>query len=118
MSRTVRVTVRGSFDALSAAQRAELLADAGEHDFLQTKYTSEGYLAYDVAARPFFTFRFVDEVAGEPEIAALTARCEAAAATWMTGRGYGFKGLSAQAVDQSEVPLGKRGRHEAARKDS
>jgi hypothetical protein len=117
MSRTVRVTVRGSFDALSAGQRAELLAEAAEHDFMQTRYTPEGYLAYDLAARPFFTFRFLGEVAEEPEIAALTARCEAAAAAWMTARGYGFKGLSAQAVDMSEVPLGKRGRRAAARND-
>jgi hypothetical protein len=118
MSRTVRVTVRGSFDALSAAQRAELLAEAAEHDFLATTYTPEGYLAYDVAARPFFTFRFLAEVDEEPEIAAVTARCAAAAAAWMTGRGYGFKGLSSQAVDMSEVPLGKRGRREAARRDA
>jgi hypothetical protein len=115
MSRTVRVTVRGSFDALSADQRAALLAEAAEHDFLQTRYTPEGYLAYDVSARPFFTFRFVDEVAEESQIVALTARCEAAAAAWMTERGYGFKALPAQAVDMSEVPLGKRGRREAAR---
>jgi hypothetical protein len=118
MSRTVRVTVRGSFDALSAAQRSELLAEAAEHDSLHIKYTSEGYLAYDVAARPFFTFRFAGEVAEESEIPALTGRCEAAVAAWMTGRGYRFKGLSAQAVDQSAVPLGKRGRRLAAGEDA
>jgi hypothetical protein len=118
MSRTVRVTVRGSFDALSPGQREQLLAEAAEHDFMLTKYTPEGYLAYDVTARPFFTFRFVAEVAEQSEIAALTARCEAAAAAWLTGRGYGFKALSAQAVVMSEVPLGKRGRREAARKEA
>ncbi|MDT5039332.1 MAG: hypothetical protein QOE51_317 [Actinoplanes sp.] len=116
-SRTVRVTVRGSFDRLTEQQRAELLAEAAEHDFLFTKYTPDGHLAYDVTARPFFTFRFVAEVAEESQVAEVTRRSQAAAQAWLTGRGYGFKNVSAQAVDLSEVPLGKRGRREAARND-
>jgi hypothetical protein len=114
-SRTVRVTVRGSFDRLTEEQRAELLAEAGAHDFLFTKYTPEGHLAYDVAARPFFTFRFVAEVQEQAQVAGVTVRSQEAAQAWLTGRGYGFKNLSVQTVDLSEVPLGKRGRREAAR---
>ncbi len=57
MNRGIRVTVRGAFDSLSAGQRAELLASAAEHDFLNTSYTPEGYLAYYRAARPYYTFR-------------------------------------------------------------
>src|SRR3954452_563503 len=53
-SRTIRVTVRGYFDKLSEAQTAELVGEAAEHDFLHTAYPPEGYLAYDVPARPFF----------------------------------------------------------------
>jgi hypothetical protein len=115
-SRTIRITVRGSFDGLSEAQLAGLVAEQAEHDFLRTVYTPDGYLAYDLPARPFFTFRFVEQVAAESEIAAAAARAERTAAAWMAERGYPVKNLSAQAVDMSEVPLGKRGRRESARR--
>jgi len=116
-TRTVRVTVRGSFDQLSDDQRAELLAEAAEHDFRYTEYTPQGHLSYDLAARPFFTFRFAGEAASEAEVPAVTARAEAAAAAWLTSRGLGYKHLTSQTVDLSQVPLGKRGRREAARRD-
>ena len=113
MSRTIRVTVRGRFAGLSESALAELVAAQAEHDFLHTEYTAEGHLTYDLAARPFFTFRFADEVDEETEIPGATARAEAKAAAWMAGRGYPVKDLSSQAVDMSAVPLGKRGRREA-----
>jgi len=116
-SRTVRVTVRGSFDQLTDQQRAELLAVAADHDFRFTQYTSDGHLSYDLAARPFFTFRFAETVEEQAQVAAVTARALAAAEAWLSGHGYGFKGLTAQTVDLSEVPLGKRGRREASRQD-
>ncbi|WP_229074862.1 DUF6204 family protein [Actinoplanes sp. DH11] len=110
-NRTVRVTVRGSFDNLTAEQQAELLAAGPEHaDILAVRYTADGHLTYDLAARPFFTFRFAEEVAQEKDIPQVTARSEAKAAAWMTERGYGFKRLTSQTVDMSEVPLGPRGR--------
>jgi hypothetical protein len=113
--RTVRVTVRGAFDALTADQRAELLARAAEHDVASAAYTVAGSLTYDIATRPFFTFRFADTVDSPQDIPAATGRAEAAAAAYLNERGYGFKNLSSQAVDMSETPLGKRGRREAAR---
>jgi hypothetical protein len=116
MSRTIRITVRGSFDNLSAQQQAELVADQSEHDFLRTEYTPDGYLAYDLPARPFFTFRFADEAADEAGIAQAVVRAEEKAAAWMTRRGYATKNVTAQAVDLSEVPLGKRGRREAEKR--
>ena len=116
-SRTIRVTVRGSFDALSEEQRKELLASAAEHaDILAVRYTEQGHLTYDLAARPFFTFRFAEEVTDAKDVAGVTARAEARAAAWMQARGYGFKRLTSQTVDLSEVPLGKRGRREADRR--
>jgi hypothetical protein len=115
-SRTIRITVRGSFDGLSETQLAELVAEQGEHDFLRTVYTPEGYLAYDLPGRPFFTFRFAEQVDEESQIATATARAQDRARDWMAARGYPVKNLSAQAVDLSEVPLGKRGRREAARR--
>jgi len=116
-ARTIRVTVRGAFDALTDAQRAELLADAARHDVAYAAFTADGSLTYDVAARPFFTFRFAGTVDDERGIPQVTARAEATAAQWMTARGYGFKNLTSQTVDLSQTPLGKRGRREAARND-
>jgi hypothetical protein len=115
MGRTIRVTVRGVFDGLSEAQLGDLVAERAEHDFLRTEYTPDGYLAYDLPARPAFTFRFLDEVADQAEIPDAVARAETRAAAWMQARGIPVKNLTAQAVDMSEVPLGKRGRREARR---
>lgn len=109
--RTIRVTVRGSFDNLSDAQQAELTAAGDRHaDILAVEYTEEGHLTYDLAARPFFTFRFAERVADEKDIPQVTARSQAKAEAWMTERGYGFKRITSQTVDMSEVPLGPRGR--------
>ena len=110
-SRTIRVTVRGSFDNLSDAQKAELVAAGDRHaDILAVEYSEQGHLTYDLAARPFFTFRFGETVDDEREVPKVTARAEAKAAAWMTERGYWFKRITSQTVDLSEVPLGKRGR--------
>ncbi|MEU4426059.1 DUF6204 family protein [Actinoplanes sp. NPDC024001] len=109
--RTIRVTVRGSFDNLTDAQKAELIAAGDRHsDILAVEYTERGHLTYDLAARPFFTFRFAEQVAEEKDIPQVTARAEAKAAAWMSERGYGFKRITSQTVDLSEVPLGPRGR--------
>jgi hypothetical protein len=116
MSRSIRVTVRGSFGTLTEQQLAELVAAQAEHDFLHTQYTAQGHLTYDLPARPFFTFRFAeqaDDAAGVPQAA---VRAEAKAAAWMAERGYPVKSLSSQSVDLAEVPLGKRGRREAEKK--
>jgi Family of unknown function (DUF6204) len=114
-TRTFRITVRGSFDALSPQQRAELLAEAPQHDVLHAAFTAEGQLTYDIAARPFFTFRFLATGESAEDIVDATARAEAAAQAWLTGRGYGFKQMKSGAEDLSQAPLGKRQRREAAR---
>jgi hypothetical protein len=116
-TRTVRVTVRGAFAGLTDDQRAGLLSRAAGHDVAFAAYTPEGSLTYDIAARPFFTFRFTDTVEQEQDIPAAVTRAEATAAAYLTARGYGFKDLGSQAVDMSQVPLGKRGRKLAARDD-
>ncbi|GAA2632846.1 DUF6204 family protein [Paractinoplanes durhamensis] len=113
MSRTVRVTVRGAFDKLSAGQQAELVAEQEQHTLHHTEYTADGYLAYDLPGRPFFTFRFLAEAQQEDEIPLLALEAEEKAAAWMAQRGYPVKNLTSQSVDMSEVPLGKRGRREA-----
>nr|WSX53529.1 DUF6204 family protein [Streptomyces sp. NBC_00974] len=117
-TRTFRITVRGAFDGLTDEQRAELLADAAQHDMLAAKFTPEGNLTYDLAARPFFTFRFLAEGEAEEDILDATAHAELSAESWLTGRGYGFKRLTSQAQDLTLAPLSKRQRQAAARANS
>jgi hypothetical protein len=114
-TRTFRITVRGVFDGLDAARRAELLSRAAEHDMLRAAFTPEGHLSYDLAARPAFTFRFLESGEAEEDILAATERAEAAAKAWLTDRGYGYKQLRSQAEDLSHAPMGARQRR-AARK--
>ncbi|MFE2879008.1 DUF6204 family protein [Streptomyces roseus] len=114
-TRTFRITVRGSFDGLTPAQRAELLAAAPEHDIMRSAYTPEGHLSYDIAVGPFFTFRFLESGETEEGILDATARAELAAESRLTERGYGFKRLTSRAQDLSLAPLSKRQRQAAAR---
>jgi hypothetical protein len=114
-NRTFRITVRGAFDGLSDAQRDELLAQAAEHDVLNAKFTAEGHLSYDLAARPFFTFRFLDSGQREEDLVEAAQRAERCARVWLDARGYPYKNLKSQAEDLSQAPLGKRQRRAAAR---
>ncbi|MDY7090717.1 MAG: DUF6204 family protein [Actinomycetota bacterium] len=116
MSRAVRVTVRGSFDNLTAEQMSSLTAAAADHDFMNTQYTTDGYLSYDLPARPFFTFRFAEQAADADEVPQAAMRAQIKAEDWMAEHGYPIKNVTTQAVDMAEMPLGKRGRREASRK--
>ena len=107
-SRTIRVTVRGAFDALTEAQRAELLARAAEHDVLGAKFVPEGHLSYDLAMRPFFTFRFQETGQEEADITAACTRAQAAAKQWLDERGYGYKNLKVSAEDMANMPMAKK----------
>ncbi len=92
---TFRITVRGFFDALTQAQRSELLAEADQHDILRTAHTPTGHLSYDLSAREAFAFRFLDTREEEDD---------GTAATRLDDRGYGFKNLRSQAVDLATAP--------------
>lgn len=113
-SRTFRVTVRGAFGDLTPEQRAGLLAEAARHDVLFAAFTREGHLSYDIAARPFFTFRFQDGGEAEEDIPAAEERALAAAEKWLTARGLPFKNLTTRSEDLSQAPLGRRRRRMAA----
>jgi hypothetical protein len=112
---TVRITVRGFFDALTDPQRSELLAEADQHDILRTSHTAEGHLSYDLSARDAFTFRFLKSAQDEAHVSEATEQAEAAAATWLTEHGYGFKNLRSHTVDLAYAPLSKRQRQAASR---
>ena len=112
-ARTVRVTVRGSFDALTPDQRVELIARQADHHYLQTRYTPEGFLTYDIAARPFFTFRFLESADSDAGVEESAIRAQLTAEAWLDSRGYAYKSVTARAADMSQVPLGARGRRRA-----
>ncbi|MDR7275328.1 DUF6204 family protein [Catenuloplanes atrovinosus] len=109
MSRGIRVTVRGAFDSLTPAQTATLRAEAADHDFLNTAYTPDGYLAYDVT-RPFFTFRYLLDAPEDEALDVTATRGELLACEWLDSHGYAYKNVTATAIDPAEVPLGARGR--------
>ena len=108
--RTFRVMVRGSFDALTDDQRAALLAEAAEHDVLNAAFTAEGRLTYDLAMRPFFTFRYLEHGEREEDIVAAGERAQAKAEQWLVEHGYGYKRLKVSAEDMALMPLAKRQR--------
>jgi hypothetical protein len=112
-TRSFRIVVRGAFRELTAEQRAALLAEAAEHDILGAAFTRDGHLAYDLAFRPAFTFRFLDGGERESDLPPAIERAEAAARAWLDARGYRYTELKSRGEDQSEAPLGKRQRREA-----
>ena len=112
-TRTVRVTVRGAFAGLTPAQRADLLARQPAHDFLHASHTPEGHLSYDIAARPFFTFRFLAVVEDEKDVPDAAAQAELDAAAWLERHGYGYQNLKSHAEDLSHAPVGGRQRRAA-----
>lgn len=116
-TRTFRITIRGVFDGLSADQRTELLARAAEHDVLNAAFTPEGHLAYDIAARDAFTFRFAERGETEKDIVPATERALDAAKAWLDARGYEYKNLRSSAEDLSQAPMSKHQRRAAARKN-
>lgn len=107
-----RIKVRGEFKGLTPEQRADLLAEAAEHDPMTARFTAEGHVAYELAARPFFTFRRSDD--GEDEARA-TARTEEAARQWLQARGLEAKLISTSVEDLSAAPQGSRQRRVARR---
>jgi len=109
-SRAFRVKVRGEFKDLTPDQRADLVAEASEHDAMSASFTPEGHLSYDLATRPFFTFRFADSGETDEDLVVATGRAEAAARRWLDERGLAYKLMPAQSEDLSQAPLSKRQR--------
>ena len=78
--------------------------------YSQAAFVPQGHLSYDLAARPFFTFRFSDEGEAEEDILAATARAQAAAHAWLDERGYGYKNLRSAAHDLCQASQSERQR--------
>jgi hypothetical protein len=109
--RTLRITVRGSFRDLTDDQRTQLRTQTAEHDVLRASFTTEGHLAYDVDARPFFTYRFLREARSDEDVVHAVADAEAAARAALERQGLGYQLRSTQVQDLSQAPLSRRQRH-------
>ena len=77
MSRTYRITVRGRFENLSAAQRERLRDEQEAHDMFTARFTPEGMFLYtpELIGYQFRYLLSIDEES--PEDADLIARLQA-----------------------------------------
>lgn len=114
-TRTFRVIVRGAFDQLTDAQRAELALGAAEHEPLRAAFTPEGTLTYEIAARPFFSFRFQLTADGDTDMDEVSGQAEARARAWLDERDYGYKNLTSRVDEVPPAPAGARARREQRR---
>jgi hypothetical protein len=114
-TRAFRIKIRGEFKDLTDEQRAELLADAADHDMLSSAFTPDGHLTYDLAARPFFAFRFAESGETDADLAPATERAEAAARAWLDRRGLSYRLTQTVAEDLSQAPLSKKQRQAQAK---
>lgn len=102
MSRTYRVTVRGRFENLTAAQRERLRAEQDAHGMFAARFTSEGTFLYGPELVGY-QFRYLLEFdEASPEEADLIAHMEAEA---LAEVGIGERGLQGSIVDIGLVCL-------------
>lgn len=114
MSRTYRITVRGRFEHLSAAQRQRLREEQGAHDMFAARFTPDGTFLY-APELIGYEFRYLLQVEEEsPEDADLVARLEAEALAEAGIRERGFQGriidISPVSVDDMKIRGGRRRR--------
>ncbi|WP_030807096.1 DUF6204 family protein [Streptomyces sp. NRRL S-337] len=106
---TYRVIVRGKWDGLTAASRAKLLAEAGQHGLSQYKFTPEGALAYDAALHSFsYRCVIVSDAADGEEMAAALGEEKAEAA--LTAAGLGYRDLRSTVTDMDTMKINRKSR--------
>ncbi|WP_055696759.1 DUF6204 family protein [Streptomyces silaceus] len=104
---TYRVIVRGTFEGLTDASRATLLAEVEEHGLTQMRFTPEGSLTYDRALK-HFSYRFVvvsDAEDGEEMAGALA---EERAEGLLAALGHGFGGLRSTVTDMDTMKINRK----------
>ena len=109
-TRELRIKIRGEFKDLTSGQRADLLAAAEDHDMLGASFTREGHVAYDLDARPFFTFRIADTAESDDDVATATARAVGSVREWLDAHGLSYKLREPVVEDLSQAALSKRQR--------
>ncbi|MFF9061392.1 DUF6204 family protein [Streptomyces sp. NPDC014882] len=106
---TYRVIVRGTWDGLTEAARARLLAEAAEHGLTSMRFTEEGSLTYERSPLKHFSLRYVvvsDAADGEEMAGALA---EERAETTLRELGYGFTGLKSTVTDLDTMKINRKG---------
>ncbi|MFE5483225.1 DUF6204 family protein [Streptomyces sp. NPDC056527] len=101
---TYRVIVRGTFDGLSEASRARLLAEVDEHGMSAMRFTDEGSLAYDRTLK-HFSYRVIvvsDAEDGE-EMAAAIAEDRVETALGELGHDHGELRASVTDMDTMKI---------------
>lgn len=104
---TYRVIVRGTFDGLTDASRATLLAEVEEHGLSRMRFTPEGSLTYDRVLK-HFSYRFVvvsDAEDGEEMAGALA---EERAEQLLKDLGHGFRDLRSTVTDMDTMKINRR----------
>lgn len=102
---TYRVIVRGTWDGLTEAARARLLAEAADHGLTSMRFTEEGTLSYEPSPLKHFSMRYVvvSDAADGPEMAGALA--EERAETTLRELGHGFTGLRSTVTDLDTMKI-------------
>jgi hypothetical protein len=104
-----RVIVRGTWDGLTEAARARLLADAADHGLTSMRFTEEGSLSFEPSPLKHFSLRYVvvsDAADGEEMAGALA---EERAETALRELGFGFTGLRSTVTDLDTMKINRKG---------
>ncbi|MCX4553936.1 DUF6204 family protein [Streptomyces sp. NBC_01387] len=106
---TYRVIVRGTWNGLTDASRARLLAEVDDHGLAQMHFTEQGTLTYD-RALTHFSYRYVvvSDAADGAEMAGVIA--EDRAETALKELGHGFGPLRSTVTDMDTMKINRKGR--------
>jgi Family of unknown function (DUF6204) len=104
VTKIYRVVVRGQFDGLNDLTRSKLSAEADDHDFLLSAFTSEGTFTYDDRLIAFnFRYEMRGDDGAADESTAIGNEALARAVHWLNRAGYGHKRLRATVTDMATM---------------
>lgn len=112
MERNYRVTVRGRFRDLDAAQQERLRSEQADHDVFNSRFSPEGTFLYQPELINF-QFRYALTITGEsPGDAEVLAQAQAEeSAQWaLHDRGLGAELLKTTVVSMDDMKIRKRTR--------
>ncbi len=105
MTKIYRAVVRGQFQDLAEAERADLIANAAEHDYFHSAFTSAGTFTYDpqlVAFNLRYEIRFGSDADDDSEAAA-ERQALAQATAFLDAAGYGSKRVTVTVTDMASM---------------
>lgn len=105
MTSIYRAVVRGHFQNLGDDRKATLLAEADQHDLLNSTFTANGAFFYDrqlVAFNLRYELRSVSNDSTDPTVAAEQEALEHAT-RWLAAEGIDHKHLRATVTDMASI---------------